>query len=46
MSGEINVYYCKELLNKLTTTPIKVKIQCKEYQMYYHQGTLSNHQHM
>lgn len=42
MSGEINMYKCKELLNRLTTTPIRVKIDNKIYTMYYHQGTLTN----
>ena len=42
MSGEINMYKCKVLLNRLTTTPIQVKIDNKIYTMYYHQGTLTN----
>lgn len=33
---------CKELLDKITTTPIKVKIDNKIYTMYYKQGTLTN----
>lgn len=40
--GEINMYKCKVLLNRLTTTPIQVKIDNKIYTMYYHQGTLTN----
>lgn len=36
------MYQCKELLNRLTTTPIRVKIDNKIYTMYYHQGTLTN----
>lgn len=40
--GEINMYQCKVLLDKIITTPIKVKIQDKIYKMYYKQGTLTN----
>lgn len=40
--GEINMYQCKVLLDKITTTPIKVRVQDKIYTMYYHQGTLTN----
>lgn len=40
--GEINMYQCKVLLDRLTTTPIKVKIQDRIYTMYYHKGTLTN----
>lgn len=36
------MYQCKVLLDKITTTPIKVKIQDKIYKMYYKQGTLTN----
>lgn len=36
------MYQCKELLDGLTTTPIKVKIQDKIYTMYYKQGILTN----
>lgn len=42
MSGEINMYQCKVLLDRLTTIPIQVKIDNKIYTMYYHQGTLTN----
>ena len=41
ISGEINMYKCKVLLNRLTTT-IQVKIDNKIYTMYYHNGTLTN----
>lgn len=36
------MYKCKELLDKITTTPIKVRVQDKIYTMYYKQGTLTN----
>ncbi|GAA0812041.1 hypothetical protein GCM10008911_10120 [Ligilactobacillus aviarius] len=42
MSGEINMYQCKVLLDKITTTLIQVKIDNKLYTMYYKQGTLTN----
>lgn len=42
MSGEINMYQCKELLDRLITTPIQVRVKDKIYKMYYHQGTLTN----
>lgn len=42
MSGDINMYKCKELLNRLTTTPIRVRIDNKIYKMYYKEGTLTN----
>lgn len=42
MSGEINMYQCKELLDRLITIPIRVKIDNKIYTMYYHNGTLTN----
>lgn len=31
MSGEINMDKCKELLDKITTTPIRIKIDNKIY---------------
>lgn len=40
--GEINMYKCKVLLDKITTTPIKVRVKDKIYTMYYKQGTLTN----
>ncbi len=42
MSGEINMYQCKVLLDKITTTPIQVRIDNKIYTMYYYKGTLTN----
>lgn len=36
------MYQCKELLDKITTTQIRVRVQGKIYTMYYHQGTLKN----
>lgn len=42
MSIEINMDKCKVLLDKITTTPIRIKIDNKIYTMYYKQGTLTN----
>lgn len=42
MSGEINMYQCKVLLDKIITTPIQVRVKDKIYKMYYKQGTLTN----
>ena len=36
------MYKCKVLLDKITTTPIQVRIDNKIYTMYYHNGTLTN----
>lgn len=36
------MYKCKVLLNKITTTQIRVRIDNKIYTMYYKQGTLTN----
>ena len=40
--GEINMYKCKELLDRLNTTPIRIKIQDRIITMYYKQGILTN----
>lgn len=40
--GEINMYQCKELLDRLNTTPIRIKIQDRIITMYYKQGILTN----